>query len=102
MTRPPAPAVLTVTGTASIRERIALPGGVLTVKLVSDDGEVLAAVAEPAEDGPIEFALTVDAALAPTAKKLRLWAMLRTEVGVWGTPELVTVRDELMLTRVDA
>jgi hypothetical protein len=27
--------------------------------------------------------------------------MLRTDAGVWGTPELVTVRDELMLSRVD-
>ena len=27
--------------------------------------------------------------------------MLRTDEGVWGTPELVTVRDEVMLSRVD-
>ena len=94
-------ALLTVSGTASVRERIALPGGVLTVKLVAKDGEVLAATAVPAGETATDFALVVDAELAPQPHQLRLWAMLRTEVGVWGTPELVTTRDELHLTRVD-
>lgn len=94
---------LSVTGTASTREKVALPdGGVLTVKLVSPDGEVLAASASVAGDGPTPFELSVDAALVPDADTLRLWAMLRTYVGVWGTPELVTVREELQLSRVDA
>lgn len=93
---------LTVTGSAAIRERIALPGGgVLSVKLVSSDGEVLAATAVEAVDGPTAFELVTDAALVPDPEALRLWAMLRTDVGVWGTPELVTVREELMLSRVD-
>lgn len=94
---------LTVTGTAAIREKVALPGGgVLTVKLVSPDGEVLAATAAEAADGPTPFELVADAAFAADPDALRLWAMLRTDVGVWGTPELVTVREELMLSRVDA
>jgi uncharacterized lipoprotein YbaY len=94
---------LTVTGTAAIREKIALPGGgVLSVKLVSPDGEVLAATAVEAADGPTPFELVADAALVPEPETARLWAMLRTDVGVWGTPELVTVREELMLSRVDA
>ena len=93
---------LTVTGTASIREKIALPGGgVLTVKLVSNDGEVLAGSAVVAGDGPTPFELTADVALLPHEERLRLWAMLRTDVGTWGTPELVTVREELVLSRVD-
>lgn len=95
--------VLSVTGTAAIREKIALPGGgVLSVKLVSPDGEVLAAVAVNAIDGPTPFELSADPALVPDPDAVRLWAMLRTEVGVWGTPELVSVREELMLSRVDA
>lgn len=93
---------VTVTGTAAIREKIALPGGgVLTVKLVSNDGEVLAGTAVVAGDGPTAFELVADVALLPHEERLRLWAMLRTDVGTWGTPELVTLREELMLTRVD-
>lgn len=95
--------VLSVTGTAAIREKIALPGGgVLSVKLVTPDGEVLAAVAVTAADGPTPFELSADPALVPDPDAVRLWAMLRTDVGVWGTPELVSVREELMLSRVDA
>lgn len=95
-------AVLTVTGSASIRERVGLPdGGVLSVKLVSNDGEVLAGVAVPALESATPFELAVDPALAPDPGQLRLWAMLRSDVGVWGTPELVTVREELVLSRVD-
>ncbi len=95
-----APAVLTVTGTAASRGPS--PDGVLTVKVVSPDGEVLAATAVAAvAETPTAFEASVDAALAPEPEKLRLWAMLRTDEGVWGTPELVTVRDEVMLSRVD-
>lgn len=95
-------AVLTVSGTASIREKIALPGGgVLTVKVVTSDGEVLGAAAVAAGDGPTEWEVTVDAIFAPDPQSLRLWAMLRTDVGVWGTPELVSMRDELVLSQVD-
>jgi hypothetical protein len=93
---------LTVTGTAATRGKDDAPGaGVLTVKLVSPDGEVLAAAAVEAGDGPTPFKLTADTAFVPDPDALRLWAMLRTDAGVWGTPELVTVRDELMLSRVD-
>lgn len=95
-------ALLTLSGTASIREKISLPdGSVLTVKAVTPDGEVLAASATVANAGETPFELTVDAVLAPEPETLRLWAMLRTDVGVWGTPELVSMREDLVLRRVD-
>ncbi|MGJ9411917.1 hypothetical protein ACHAAC_04325 [Aeromicrobium sp. CF4.19] len=95
-------AVLSVTGSATIRDHAEPPAaGVLTVKLVTKDGEVLAAVAVAATEADTPFELTVDATLAPTPGGLRLWAMLRTDAGVWGTPELVTLREELVLSRVD-
>ncbi|KQY55962.1 hypothetical protein ASD11_15890 [Aeromicrobium sp. Root495] len=94
--------LLTLSGTAGIREKIALPdGSVLTVKLVTNDGEVLAATAVLANAGETPFELVVDAVLAPQPETLRLWAMLRTDVGVWGTPELVSIREDLILRRVD-
>ena len=94
-------ALLSVTGSATIVERVDPPAGVLTVKLVTKDGDVLAGTAVATGAGPLEFELVTDATLTPHESDLRLWAMLRTEAGVWGTPELVTVRDELHLSRVD-
>ncbi len=96
-------AVLSVTGTATIRDHDEPPAaGVLSVKLVAKDGDVLAGMAAPATESHTPFELTVDATLVPNPNALRLWAMLRTDAGVWGTPELITVRDELVLSRVDA
>lgn len=97
--------VLTVTGTVFFRERIAVPpGAVATVKLVDTEGEVLAATATEAPGIPTEFALYVDPGLVPGPDKLLIWAMLRTEVGVWGTTDLVPVEADstaVMLTKID-
>ena len=97
--------VLTVTGTVSIRERIAVPpGAVATVKLVDTEGEVLAASATDAPGVPAEFALHVDPSLVTDPHTLLIWAMLRTEVGVWGTTDLVPVdgdSTEVLLTKID-
>ncbi|WP_375001474.1 hypothetical protein [Aeromicrobium sp. CTD01-1L150] len=98
----PDTAVLSVTGTATIRDHDEPPApGVLSVKLVTKAGDVLAGVAVAATEADTPFELTVDATLAPQPNALRLWAMLRTDVGVWGTPDLITVREELVLSRVD-
>ena len=97
--------VLTVTGTVSIRERIAVPpGAVATVKLVDTEGEVLAATATDAPGMPTEFVLPVDPALVTEPDRLLIWAMLRTDVGVWGTTELVPVEGDstaVLLTKID-
>lgn len=103
MTNESTDAVLAVTGAATIRDHDEPPApGVLSVKLVTKDGDVLAGVAVAATESHTPFELSVDATLAPNPNALRLWAMLRTDAGVWGTPELITVRDELVLSRVDA
>ena len=103
MTTTPDIAVLTVTGSATIRDHDEPPAeGILSVKLVTKDGEVLAGVAAEATESHTPFTLSVDVAMAPNPAALRLWAMLRTPVGVWGTPDLITVREELVLSRVDA
>src|SRR5690349_1129766 len=97
--------VLTITGSVSIRERIAIPpGAVATVKLVDHEGEVLAASAVDAPGVPTGFALSVDPTLVADPAKLLIWAMLRTDVGVWGTTELVPVEGdatEVLLTKID-
>lgn len=96
--------LLTVRGTVAFRERIALPPGAMaTVKLVDADGEVLAATAVEAADVPAEFTLTVDPTCAPEPSGLLLWVALRSEVGVWGTTELVPLEGDstaVMLTRI--
>ena len=96
---------LTVTGNVFIRERIAVPpGAVATVKLVDTEGEVLAATATEAPGVPTEFALHVDPALVADPDKLLIWAMLRTEVGVWGTTDLVPVEGDstaVLLTKIE-
>ena len=98
--------LLTVDGSVLIRERIAVPpGATATIKLVDTDGEVLAATAIEAPGVPAEFSVTVDAELVPDPSKLLFWAMLRTDVGVWGTTELVPVEGdatEVVLTKIDA
>jgi putative lipoprotein len=97
--------VLTVTGTVFIRERIAIPpGAVATVKLVDTEGEVLAAIAMDAPGVPTEFVLSVDPGLVAGPDKLLIWAMLRTDVGVWGTTDLVPVEGDstaVLLTKID-
>ncbi|KRC65312.1 hypothetical protein ASE12_11380 [Aeromicrobium sp. Root236] len=97
--------LLTVTGTVFIRERIAVPpGAVATVKLVDTEGEVLAATAIDAPGVPAEFVLTADPTLVAAPDALLIWAMLRTEVGVWGTTDLVPVEGDstaVMLTKID-
>ena len=96
--------VLTVTGTVAFRERIALPAGaVATVKLVDIDGEVLAATAVDAPGVPAPFVLTVDPGFVPDPDALLIWAALRSDVGVWGTTDLVPVTaDEtsVLLTKI--
>ena len=97
--------LLTVTGTVLIRERIAVPpGAVATVKLVDTEGEVLAATAIDAPGVPAEFVLSADPTLVTAPDTLLIWAMLRTEVGVWGTTDLVPVEGDstaVMLTKID-
>lgn len=97
---------MTVSGNVSFRERIAVPpGAIATIKLVDTDGEVLAATAVDAPGVPVEFSVTVDAEFVPEPANLLIWAILRTEVGVWGTTELVPVEGDttaVMLTKIDA
>jgi len=74
-------ALLTIDGTVTIRERIAVPdGSVASIKLVDSSGEVLA-------DG-----------------YLLLWAAFRTDIGLWGTPDLVPATGdtvELVLQKIE-
>jgi putative lipoprotein len=95
----------TVSGTVLFRERIALPpGAVATVKLVDTDGEVLAASAFDVLGVPAEFSLTVDPGFVADPATLLIWAMLRSDVGVWGATDLVPVdgeSTEVMLTNID-
>lgn len=97
--------LLTITGTVAYREKIALPpGAVATVKLVDADGEVLAGTAVDAPGIPVEFALSVDPAFVGDADKLLLWAALRSDMGVWGTTELVPVdggANAVLVTKID-
>ena len=97
--------VLTVTGTVSIRERIAVPpGAVATIKLVDTEGEVLAVAAIDAPGVPTEFVLNADPTLVAEPDKLLIWAMLRTDVGVWGTTDLVPVAGDettVLLTKIE-
>ncbi len=97
--------LLTVTGTVYFRERIALPpGAIATIKLVDGDGEVLAGTAIDSGAVPTEFSLSADPALAPDPDALFIWAALRSEVGVWGTTELVPVDSDgnaVLLTKIE-
>jgi putative lipoprotein len=97
--------LLTVSGTVLFRERVALPpGAIATVKLVDTEGEVLAASAIDAPGTPTEFTLSVDPGFVADPATLLIWAMLRSDVGVWGTTDLVPVADgstEVVLTKID-
>ncbi len=98
--------LLTVTGTVSIRERIALPpGAIATIKLVDGEGEVLAGTALVSDAVPAEFTLVADPAFAPDPDELFIWAALRSEAGVWGTTDLVPVADDattdVLLTKIE-
>lgn len=97
--------ILSIDGTVSFRERIALPpGAVATVKLVDGEGEVLAGTAMPVGLPPVGFTLTVDPGFVADPDHLFVWAALRSEVGTWGTLDLVRVESDtadVMLTRID-
>lgn len=97
--------LITVTGTVYIREQITLPpGAIATVKLVDGEGEVLAGTALDSVAVPTEFTLSADPALASDPDQLFIWAALRSEAGVWGTPELVPVADDahaVLLTKIE-
>ena len=98
--------VLTVTGTVTFTEQTAVPpGAVATVKLVDAEGEVLAAAATTATSVPAEFVLHADPGLVGDPSTLLLWAVLRTDDGIWGTTELVPVDGDftaVVLTRIDS
>ncbi len=97
--------LLTIEGTLTIRERIAVPeGSIASIKLVDSAGEVLAATAVRADGVPVSFTLHADPAFLTADGELLLWAALRTEVGLWGTADLVPVADdtlELVLQKID-
>ena len=101
----PSAHLLTVTGTVTFRERVAVPpGAVATVKLVDAEGEVLAATAVEAPGVPAGFGLDVDPTFVTDPDGLFLWAALRTDVGVWGTTDLVPVEGgstEVVLTKIE-
>ena len=96
--------LLTIDGTLSIRERILVPeGSVASVKLVDSTGEVLAATAVAVDGVPAPFSLVADPAFLSPEGSLLLWAALRTDVGLWGTPDLIPVNDDtadLVLTKI--
>lgn len=97
--------LLNVTGTVFFRERIALPpGAIATIKLVDADGEVLAGTAVDADSVPTEFTLSADPAFIADPGELFIWAALRSEVGVWGTTDLVNVEGEtveVLVTKIE-
>ncbi|CAN5227944.1 hypothetical protein BH09ACT10_BH09ACT10_13290 [soil metagenome] len=100
-----APSLLTVSGTVTFLERIAVPAGALvTVKLVAEDGDVLAASAFEAPGVPTAFSLVVDPALVTDPNALQIWATLTSSVGVWGTLELAPVVEgtaDVVVRRID-
>lgn len=84
--------LLTIDGTVSIRERVAIPAGAIaSIKLVDSAGEVLAATAVQVDGIPAPFHLAADPAFRTAEGSLLLWAALRTEDHLWGTPDLVPV-----------
>ncbi|MBC7595002.1 MAG: YbaY family lipoprotein [Kineosporiaceae bacterium] len=83
-----------ITGSVTFRERIELPrGSVASVKLVNRKAEVLAATAFEVFQVPMDFTLYVDRADAPDPSKLSVWAVIRSEAGVWGTPDFVSASE---------
>lgn len=97
--------LLTITGTVTFRERIALPpGAITTIKLVDAEGEVHAGTALVTDSVPAEFTLSADPEFITKPDELFIWAALRSEVGVWGTTDLVAVAGdsvEVLLTKID-
>ncbi len=94
--------LLSCTGSVTIFERIAIgEDAVATVKIVDEAGEVLAATAIEAAGVPVDFSVQIDPALV--TGDLFVWGMLRTEVGVWGTLELVKYAEgeAIRLVRVE-
>lgn len=92
--------LLTVSGSLTIRERIAISDAVATVKVVDTQGEVLAATALAVESVPFSFEVAIDEELVDG--RLLVWAFLRTSAGAWGTVELAPAdRDEIVLTRIE-
>lgn len=96
--------ISTYRGSVTIRERIMIESGsVATVKLVSIDGDVLAATAFKVHGVPAEFELQVDSEILKTAKQPHLWAYLRADAGAWGTFDLVpteTGQTEIVLSKI--
>ncbi len=83
-----------ITGSVTFREKIELPrGSIASVKVVNRKAEVLAATAFEVFQVPHEFSLTIDRADAPDPAKLSIWAVLRSDVGVWGTPDFVSASE---------
>lgn len=95
-------ALLSLSGTLSIRERIAIPpGAVATVKVVDAAGEVLAATAVETQGVPVSWSVSIDPESAPDPAQLLVWAALRTDVGWWGTLELAPLgEDDIVLNRI--
>ena len=94
--------VLSCTGSITIFERIAIgEDAVATIKIVDESGEVLGATAIEASGVPVDFSVQIDPELV--GGELFVWAMLRTEVGIWGTLELVhyTEGETIRLVRVE-
>jgi uncharacterized lipoprotein YbaY len=88
-------ALLTIDGTVSIAEAVPVPAGAIaSIKLVDSTGEVLAAHAVVADEIPVAFRLQADPAFLTAEGTLLLWAALRADDTLWGTPELVPVLGE--------
>lgn len=84
------PALRVVSGTVSLRERIALPpGAVVTVRVAEVSRADAAAVVlaqnafEVTGQAPIPFELAVDAAGVDERADIAVWAPLRAAVGTW-------------------
>jgi uncharacterized lipoprotein YbaY len=95
--------LLTIEGTVATAGPVA-GTSVATVKLVDSTGEVLAATAVRGVDLPLAFAVHADPAMLTAQGYLLLWAALRTDDGLWGTPDLVPVTDStatLVLTQIE-
>ena len=83
-----------ITGSVTFREAVELPrGSIATVKVVNRKAEVLAAAAFEVFGVPHDFTLMIDRADVPDPRKLSVWAVLRSEAGVWGTPDLVSAAE---------
>lgn len=97
--------LLTVSGNVFFRERLALPpGAIATIKLVDAEGEVHAGTAVAADAIPTEFALHADPEFIAKPDELFIWAALRSDVGVWGTTDLVAVEGEtveVLVTKIE-